>query len=77
VEQAADAYRAWVRGLFTELGEQVGVPDPATLARRLHLLYDGAGVSARMDRDPDAALASRAAAEVLLDAALKSAKADD
>lgn len=69
VDQAADAYRAWVRGLFTELAEQAGVSDAASLARRLHLLYDGASISARMDDDPDAALASRAAAEVLLDAA--------
>ncbi|MCW2877561.1 MAG: regulatory protein TetR [Sphaerisporangium sp.] len=42
VDQAADAYRAWVRGLFTELAEQAGAADPASLARRLHLLYDGA-----------------------------------
>ena len=77
VEQAADTYRAWQRGLFTELAEQAGVPEPAVLARRLQLLYDGAGVSARMDRDPDAALASRAAAEILLDAALRSADAKD
>lgn len=77
VEQASDAYRTWVRGLFTRLAEQAGVPDPATLARRLHLLYDGAGVSARMDRDADAALESRAAASVLVDAALKSAAAAD
>ena len=70
VDQAADAYRAWVRGLFTELAEQAGVPDAASLARRLHLIYDGASISARMDGDPDVAVASRAAAEILLDAAL-------
>jgi AcrR family transcriptional regulator len=69
VEQAANAYRAWVRGLFTELAQQAGVADPAALARQLHLLYDGAGLSARMDRDPSAAVASRAAAAALLDAA--------
>ena len=69
VDQAADAYRAWVRGLFTELAEQAGVPDAASLARQLHLLYDGASISARMDDDSDAAVASRAAAEVLIDAA--------
>lgn len=73
VEQASDAYRGWLRGLFTDLAEQAGVPEPATLARRLHLLYDGAGVSARMDRDPETAVASRAAAEVLVDAALNAA----
>jgi hypothetical protein len=42
VDQAADAYPAWVRGLFTELAEQAGAADPASLARQLHLLYDGA-----------------------------------
>jgi hypothetical protein len=40
------------------------------LARQLHLLYDGSGQSARMDHDPTAAAEARAAAAVLLDAAL-------
>ena len=39
-------------------------------ARQLHLLYDGAAVTAKMDRDPAAATFSRAAAEALLDAAV-------
>jgi hypothetical protein len=69
-EQAAEAYRRWVRALLTELAEQVGVPDPEILARQLHLLYDGSGQSARMDHDPAAAAAARAAAATLLDAAL-------
>ena len=43
---------------------------PARLARRLHLVYDGASLSARMDHDPSASAAARAVAEVLLDAAL-------
>jgi hypothetical protein len=70
VSSAADAYRGWVRGLLTGLARDAGVPDPETLGRKLHLLYDGAGLSARMDHDPSAAVAARAAAEVLLDAAL-------
>jgi AcrR family transcriptional regulator len=70
VEQAADAYRGWVRDLLTGLARDAGVPDPETLGRQLHLIYDGASLSARMDHDPAAAVASRAAAEVLLDAAL-------
>src|SRR5271170_4957781 len=49
VEQAADTYRSWVRALFTDLAEQAGAPDPQALARQLHLLYDGSGLSARMD----------------------------
>jgi AcrR family transcriptional regulator len=73
IEQAADAYRGWVRALFTDLAEQAGVPDPQALARQLHLLYDGSGLSARMDHDPSAAVAARAAAAALLDAALDTA----
>jgi AcrR family transcriptional regulator len=69
-EQATQAYRGWVRGLLTELAAQAGVPEPDVLARQLHLLYEGSGQSARMDRSPDAAAAARAAAAILLDAAL-------
>jgi AcrR family transcriptional regulator len=72
-EQASNDYRAWVRGLFTDLARQAGVPDPETFGRRLHLLYDGCAVSVRMDGDPAAAAAARATAEVLLDAALAQA----
>ena len=70
VEQAAADYRGWVRGLFTDLAREAGVPDPEGLARQLHLLYDGASLSARMDHDPAASVAARAAAAALLDAAL-------
>jgi AcrR family transcriptional regulator len=69
-EQAAEAYRRWVRELLTELAGQAGAPEPEALARQLHLLYDGSGTSARMDHDPGAADVARAAAAVLLDAAL-------
>jgi AcrR family transcriptional regulator len=71
-EQAAEDYRRWVRALLTELAAQAGVPGPGILARQLHLLYDGSGTSARMDHDPGAAAVARAAAAVLLDAALVS-----
>jgi AcrR family transcriptional regulator len=70
VEQAADAYRAWVRQLFTDLADEAGVADAPALARQLHLLYDGGGLSARMDHDPSASSYSREAAATLLDAAL-------
>ncbi|GAA1392328.1 TetR/AcrR family transcriptional regulator [Kitasatospora putterlickiae] len=70
VEQAAAAFRTWVRGLFTDLAREAGAADPAVLAHQLHLLYDGAGVSAGMDGDPSAATADRTAAATLLDAAL-------
>jgi AcrR family transcriptional regulator len=71
VEQATDTYRGEIRALLAELAAQAGVPDPVALARQLHLVYDGATQSARMDRDPSVAAVSRAAAEALLDAALR------
>jgi AcrR family transcriptional regulator len=70
VESATDRYRQWVRTMFTDLAREAGVADYEDLARQLHLLYDGAGLSARMDRDPSAATTARAAAAALLDAAL-------
>lgn len=66
VEQAADDYRDDIRGLFTRLARDAGARDPATLGHQLHLIYDGAGISARMDRNPSAAVAARAAAATLL-----------
>ncbi|HEY3611198.1 MAG TPA: TetR/AcrR family transcriptional regulator [Pseudonocardiaceae bacterium] len=76
VEQATDTYRGEIRALLAELAAQAGVPDPAALARQLHLVYDGATLSARMDRDPSVAAVSRATAEALLDAALPPARRD-
>jgi AcrR family transcriptional regulator len=71
VEQAADQFRAWIRGLFTDLAAQAGASNPVSLGRQLHLVYDGAGVAARMDRcDPGINQLTRDAAQALLDAAL-------
>jgi AcrR family transcriptional regulator len=70
VEQAADDYRADIRGLFGRLAADAGAADPDLLARQLQLIYDGAGMAARMDRNPAIAVAARSAAESLIDAAL-------
>ena len=70
VSRAADDYRGWVRGLLTGLAREAGAPDPERLGRQLHMIYDGASLSARMDHDPTASVAARAAAATLLDAAL-------
>lgn len=69
IQRAADDYRTDIRSLFGRLAAEIEVPDPDTLARQLQLIYDGAGLAARMDRDPSIAIAARAAAESLLDAA--------
>ena len=70
VSRAADEYRGWVRGLLTGLAADAGAPDAELLGRQLHMIYDGASLSTRMDRDPSAAVTARAAAAALLDAAL-------
>ena len=70
VEQATAEYRGWIRTLLTGLAREAGVHAAETLGRQLHMIYDGASLSARMDHDPTASVAARAAAETLLDAAL-------
>lgn len=75
VERAADDFRASIREMFTDLAEQAGAAHAASLARQLHLLYDGAGLAARMDHhDPGIAPSARAAAESLLAASLGTGK---
>jgi AcrR family transcriptional regulator len=71
VEHAADDFRTWIRTMFTNLAEQAGAPDPVSLGRQLHLIYDGAGLAARMDHhDAEIAASVGEAVLALLDAAL-------
>ena len=69
IELVSNANRAWTRGLFFELARDAGAKDPATLADQLVVLYDGASVGGRMDRDSKAALMAREIATILLAAA--------
>lgn len=65
-----EEYRTWVRTLFTGLAKSAGASDPKRLGRQLALLYDGAAVAARLDKDRSGAgAAARSAAAALLDAA--------
>jgi AcrR family transcriptional regulator len=65
-----DEYRTWLRTLFTGLAKSAGAGDPKRLGRQLALLYDGAAVAARLDKDRSGAGAAvRSAAAALLDAA--------
>jgi len=66
IELVSNANRAWTRGLFFELARDAGAKDPATLADQLVVLYDGASVGGRMDRDSKAALMAREIATMLL-----------
>jgi AcrR family transcriptional regulator len=61
--------RQWTRALLVELARQCGAPAPEALGHQLHLLYDGAAVSAQMDGGATSALAARAVAAQMLAAA--------
>ncbi|MCT0224401.1 TetR/AcrR family transcriptional regulator [Synechococcus sp. CS-1328] len=67
--QAAEAFKAGCRELLETLCRDLAIPDPARLARQLHLLLEGALVLTFLERDPRAANDARDAAEALLDAA--------
>ncbi len=70
VDEITASYRSWIRATLAQLAAEAGVAEPDALARQLHLLYDGASQTARMDDDRSAALTARAAAVVLVDAAI-------
>ncbi|MFJ4855495.1 TetR/AcrR family transcriptional regulator [Streptomyces sp. NPDC088730] len=69
VQEAADSFRGWMRGLFARLAAEAGAADPDALGHQLQILYDGTGISALMDHDSDVAATSRAAAVALIAAA--------
>jgi hypothetical protein len=62
-----------MRDLLTGLARDAGAPHPAELAGQLMLLYDGANIAARIDRNTAAATTVRAAAATLLDTATATA----
>ena len=70
IDLATESYRADLRGLFVELSRNAGASDPESLASQLHMLYDGANLSVRLDGDPEVASTERAAAATLVAAAL-------
>jgi AcrR family transcriptional regulator len=67
VRAVCDESRLWMRDLFIELARDAGAADPNALAEQLVILYDGASISAQMDRNTSAAAAARAVAAVMLD----------
>ena len=71
VKAVCDEARSWMRGQFVDLARGAGAADAEGLAAQLVLLYDGASVAAQMDRDPAAAISARAAAALMVDAAVR------
>jgi AcrR family transcriptional regulator len=70
VDKAAESYRRDILALFTELATAAGAPDSVLLATQLQLVYDGGGLAAKMDQNPDVATPVRAAATALIAAAI-------
>jgi AcrR family transcriptional regulator len=70
VKAVCDESRAWNLALFADLAEQAGAADPDRVAQQLRVLYDGAMLSAHVDRNSTAVAAARAMAEVVLDQAI-------
>jgi hypothetical protein len=69
-EEVAEDYRGWLRKLFTDLAKGAGVRDYKQFGVQVSLLYDGAAVAARMDKDrKGAAKAMSTAVVALLDGA--------
>lgn len=73
VRGVCEDQRQWMRDLFVALAKEAGAAHPAVLAKQLVVLYDGASVSAHMDRDANAAVLARSMAAALLDAATRAA----
>src|SRR6202050_4840800 len=65
VKAMCDESRAWNLALFADLVKQAGAADPDRVAQQLRLLYDGASLSAHVDRSSTAAAAARAMAEMV------------
>jgi AcrR family transcriptional regulator len=71
VKAMCDASRAWNLALFADLAKQAGAADPDRVAQQLRLMYDGAAVSAHVDKTSTVWAAARAMAEMLLDQAIR------
>ena len=71
VEEVSDASRAWTLALFMDLSGELGAVEPELLARQLVQLYDGAIMSARMDRNANAAATAKITAAAIVDAAIR------
>jgi len=71
VDEASRSMRDDLDELFEELAASAGARQPALLAHQLHMLYDGAALAAKNDRDRAAVAGEvRVAAAALVAAAL-------
>jgi AcrR family transcriptional regulator len=67
IYEVVNELRGWAREVFRTEAAAAGAPDPDALAHQLHMLYDGANVSGRLDPGP---VDTVTPAEALISAAL-------
>jgi AcrR family transcriptional regulator len=75
VKKICDDYRTWLRDLFATIVRDAGGARADAVARQILMLYDGAAVAAQLDGDVGAARTARAAALMMLDAAVAAKRA--
>ncbi|MDM7855950.1 TetR/AcrR family transcriptional regulator [Cellulomonas alba] len=68
--QTSREFRGWLVDLLVGLARDAGASDPDTLARQLVMVYDGAGLGVRMDRNGESGRQAVAAARALVDVGL-------
>jgi AcrR family transcriptional regulator len=67
ISEASLASRAWTRRMFVELAQAAGAAEGDRLGRRFSLLYDGAIISASVDKDVQGATEAIEVARLLID----------
>jgi AcrR family transcriptional regulator len=72
IEAVSDMTREWIRAMFRQLATEAGAREPAALARQLAMVYDGAVITARMDRTAAAGATAKAIAQTLIEAGVPS-----
>ena len=70
IHASAAEHKRLVRNYLETLAEDAGAKKPRQLAQQISLLVDGAVVAAQVSGDPSVTKTARAAAEVLIEAAL-------
>ena len=76
IHASAAEHKRLVRNYLETLAEDAGAKKPRQLAQQISLLVDGAVVAAQVSGDPSVTKTARAAAEVLIEAALGRVEAE-
>jgi AcrR family transcriptional regulator len=64
---ALESFRGWLREMLLSLAVEAGYDDPAAVADRVRLLYDGAVANAQLDSHPEAVKLAKELARTVLE----------